>query len=121
MPVENHELWNALPREGHRDVAQHERLRAGIHVHAEWNVELAGIHAEWYQRQHDDLRATFPRASGGAGRDFLRLDVVGGIGEMEIVRLRRPPRQDGDLVPRIAHGLPGQLVENVRASGHAGA
>ena len=60
VPVQDHEAAHPLPRERLRDVAQHETLRARVHVDAERNVELPGLNSEWNRRQHDDTRRRAP-------------------------------------------------------------
>src|SRR5256886_12644601 len=51
MTVENNELRDALSCERQRDITEHQRLRAGVHVHAKRNVELPRVHAEWHERE----------------------------------------------------------------------
>ena len=92
VPVQDHELGNALTRQRRRDVAQHQRLGAGVQVHAQRDIDLAGVDAERHDRQHHDSRPPFPRASRRQARDPLGFDVVGGVGEVEVVCFRRTPR-----------------------------
>ena len=118
VPVQNDELRHALARERRRHVAQHQRLRARIHVEAQWQIELAGVHAERDHRQHHNPCATLPRDARREARDPLGLDVVGRVRQVTVVRLARAPRQHRDLVGRVAHVLPRQLVQDVGARGH---
>ena len=78
-------------------VGEHGGLRARVHVEAERDVELAGLHAERNGRQHDDARPGVPGPAGGLGGDVIALDGVGGVGQVVVVRLGRAPGQDGDL------------------------
>ena len=115
MPVQDHESGHALPRERLREIAQHQTLRARLHVDTERDVELPGLHAEGDRGQHDDARAAVPRQPRRLGGDVIALDHVGGIRKVIVVRLGRAPWQNGDVERRLANGLPVRLGEDVRA------
>ena len=53
--------------------------------------------------------------TGGANRHRLRLNRVGGVREMIVVRFRRSPREDRDVVRRRVHRLPGCFRQDVRS------
>ena len=46
VPVQDHELRDALTRQRRRHVAQHQGLRAGVQVDAQRDIDLAGVD-EW--------------------------------------------------------------------------
>src|SRR5205085_4682697 len=82
------------------------------------NVELPGVDAERHNRQHDDPCPPLPRVPRRQGGDPLGFDGVGRVGQVEVVRFRRAPRQHGEVVACVAHGLPGQLVQDVGTRSH---
>src|SRR2546429_631711 len=118
VPVQDHELGDALTGQRGGQDAQHQRLGAGVQVQAQRDVELPGVDAERHQGEHDDPRSPLPRASRRQRRDPLGCDVVGRVGQVEVMRFGRTPRQQRDVVARVAHGLPGQLVQDVGARRH---
>src|ERR1043166_8386595 len=60
VPVENHELADALALEAAREIAQHGGLRAGVEVETEPDIELTRLHAEWHDREDHHARARLP-------------------------------------------------------------
>jgi hypothetical protein len=118
MPVEDHELADALALEAPREVAQNGGLRARVEVETKGDVQLARLHAEGNDRQHHDPRAGIPGQPGGLGGDVLALEVVGAVRQMVVVSLRRAPGKYRDIVLHLPNGLPRRLCENVRPDGH---
>jgi hypothetical protein len=50
-------------------------------------------------------------------RERLALDVVRAVRQVQVVRFRRAPREDGDVVVRVADGRKGLLGEDPGAIG----
>src|SRR5205085_1577922 len=87
---------------------------------ATWSMTLVSSSPAWSPKseKNDFARAPLPRVPRRQGGDPLGFDVVGRVGQVEVVRFRRTPRQHRDVVARVAHGLPGQLVQDVGARRH---
>ena len=74
---------------------------ARVQVHRQRKLHLVGLGAVGHGRQQHDTRAPARWASAQARfGDHLDLERVGAVGEMEVVRLGRPQRQDGHLERR---------------------
>src|SRR3989442_927386 len=122
VPVQDHELRDALTRQCHREVAQHQRLRARVQVEAQRNIELPGVHAERHHRQHDDPRAALRRVPRRQPGDPLGRDVVGRVGEVDIpLCLNLNPSTQALVLRDLAMALAGQGIPKlVILNGHGG-
>ena len=64
VAVENDQLGHRCRHQYVADVSQNSQLRAWQDVHAEFDVELAGLHAKGNGGQHEDFGAPFPGLPG---------------------------------------------------------
>ena len=99
-------------------VLQDGELSRGIEIEVQLNVELAGVDAKGHSRQDDDLGVLLPSDAGRSRDDLVALHHIGRIRQVVIVRFRRPPRENRDLVRGVLYGLPIGLGEDVRSAGH---
>src|SRR5665213_899127 len=118
MAIEDDELENSLALQHTREITQQRGLSARIHVQAQLDVELPGVHAEWNSRQHHYSRPGIPRDPRRLGGYRIALDDVGRVWQMVIVRFGSTPRKNRDLIVRLRDGFPGGFCQDPGARRH---
>ena len=107
-----------MSREAVGDVGEQRRLRARVHVERERDAQLLHVDAEWHRGKHDDARPTLPGQSRRLDRHGPRLERVRAERQVEVVRLGRAPRKDGDLEADAPELAERRFFQHVGATGH---
>jgi len=113
VAVENGQFLHALAGQSRCNVGENRELGARVHVESKLEIELARVHAKGNGGKHNHLRPLVPGNLRRALGDRRRLEVVGGIGEMKVVWLRRTPGEDCDFVVCVLDRFPVGFGENV--------
>ncbi len=118
VAVQNDELLDSLPFQRMGNIGQNRRLSTRVHVDAEADVELAGIHPKRNLGKDDDASSGVPRAPRCLPRHVRGFVVVGSVRKMKVVRFSRAPGKHRDFVVRRAHCLPRHFTQQLRLTRH---